>query len=156
MSQILSRRKLCLLLTFALSISLAFAQKTPQQIEEVRKKVLADTKVKAVQINEERQTPSLIVLKEHESFSTAQIPAALANYLNLRTGTDNLMPVRQTKLPSNFEVAEYQQYFKGIKVEHARFKALIKNGMVQFFNGSWFDIPANLPVQPLLNENAAK
>lgn len=155
MSQILSYRKLCLLLTFALSVSFAFSQKTPQQIEDLRKKVLADPKVKAVQISEERQTPSLIVLKEHESYSKDQASAALANYLNLRMGVDNLSPVKQTKLNSNFEVVAFQQYYKGIKVDHAGFKALIKNGQVVFFNGAWFDVPASLTVQPMLNENAA-
>jgi Zn-dependent metalloprotease len=155
MVRILSFRRLCLLLLCALSFTYSFSQKTRQQLEDVQKKILADPKVKAVQISEERQTPSLIVLKEHETYGLDQIPTALTNYLNLRTGIDNLVSIKQVQLPSHVEVAEYQQYFKGIKVEHARYKALSKNGKVQFLNGAWFDIPANLPVQAALNESAA-
>ncbi|HMJ48709.1 MAG TPA: M4 family metallopeptidase [Ferruginibacter sp.] len=120
----------------------------------MRNKLLAHPQVKAVEINEQRQTPSLIVLND-ESFNKAQASPALANYLNLRTGIDNLTHVRQVNLNATMEVEEFQQTFKGIKVEHALFRALIKNGSVRFFNGAWFDVPANLSLQPAISENAA-
>ena len=155
MSLILFYRRLCLLMFFALSFSFSFSQKTTQEIEEVRQNILADPKVKSVQISQERQTPSLIVLQENESYSKAQIPEVLTNYFNLRPGLDNLAPLREYSLASNIEVAEYQQYFKGVKVEHARIKAFIKNGRVQFFNGAWFDVPQNLSAGATLTEAAA-
>ena len=150
-----SCRKHCLLLMLVLSFTLSFSQKTPQDLVKARTKILADPKVKSVEINEERQTPSLIVLKESQFFNKEQAPLALATYLNVRTGVDIITPVKQIKLKQNVEVDEFNQYFKGIKVEHAHFRAFSNNGAIRFFNGAWFDIPVNLPVHPSLNESAA-
>jgi Zn-dependent metalloprotease len=133
----------------------AKSQKTPQQIDDLRKKVLADPKVAAVGISEERQTPSLIVFKQNSGYTKDQASLALRNYLNLRGGTDDLIASKTNTLNNGFEVVEFQQYYKGVKVEHARFKALVKNGVVQFFNGSWYDIPATLSTQPSINESGA-
>ncbi len=148
-------RKLCLLLTFALSFTFSYSQKTPQQLAEARTKILADPTVKSVEINEERQTPSFIVLKENQVFNKEQASLSLATFLNVRPGIDNLTSAKQIKLKSNIEVEEFNQYYKGIKVEHANFRAMSKSGTVRFFNGAWFDVPVTLSVQPSLSESAA-
>lgn len=153
-------KTLCLRRLAALCLAFCFfyptkAQKTPQQIEDIRKKVLSDTKVSTITISEERQTPTLITFKSNTSYSKEQAPMALQNYLELRAGTDELKPDKTTRISTNIEVAEFQQYYKGIKVEHARYKALIKNGSVQFFNGAWYDIPGTVTTQPGLNESNA-
>ncbi len=155
MKSILLFSRLLALLFLILLSYFSQAQKTPEQLDQVRRKILADPKVKSIQINVERQTPSLIVLKENQSYGKDQASSALSNYLSLRNGVDKLDPIKQSKLNSNFEVIEFQQYYMGIKVEHARFKALVKNGVIQFFNGAWFNVPSNLPLRASLNENAA-
>lgn len=151
----LSLRRILILCAIALLFTSVNAQKTPQQIDELKKKVLADPKVAAVAISEERQTPSLILLKSNEGYTRDQAPVALRNYLDLRSGTDELVVTKTSQLSGRLEVLELQQYYKGVKVEHAKFKALVKNGLVQFFNGAWFAIPATLAAQPSLSENAA-
>lgn len=148
------RRMLILCLSFICAFA-ASAQKTPQQIDDVRKKVLADPKVAAVSISEERQTPSLIIFKANAGYAKDQASLALRNYLDLRGGTDDLIATKTSTLSGGLEVVEFQQYFKGVKVEHARFKALVKNGVVQFFNGAWFEVPATLPVRPAISETGA-
>src|SRR5207253_8848812 len=113
----LSLRRMLILCTSALLFQSVKSQKTPQQIEEQNKLVLADPKVAAVSISEERQTPSLIVLKSTSAYTRDQAAFALRNYLNLRSGVDELMVAKTTRHPNNLEVLEFQQYYKGVKVE---------------------------------------
>lgn len=143
------------LCSFAFLSAAAYAQKTPQQLDNLRQRVMADPKVANVQLSEERQTPSLILLKNNPGYTRDQAQTALRNYLTLRAGTDELLVSNTQQLPNNVEVLEFQQYFKGLKVEHATFKALVKNGVVQFFNGAWFDVPATLATKASLNEGNA-
>jgi Zn-dependent metalloprotease len=148
----------CRVLTLCTTLFLFYtakSQKTPQQIDDLRKKVLSDPKVAAVGISEERQTPSLIVFKSNSGYSKDQASLALRNYLDLRGGTDDLIAAKTATLNGGLEVVEFQQYYKGIKVEHARFKALVKNGVVQFFNGAYFEVPATIGAQPSINEAGA-
>src|SRR6185295_4018536 len=141
------------LTTTTLSIS---AQKTQQQLQEMQRKILNDPRVADVRFAVERQTPSLIILKSSGvGYSKDQAPGALDNFLNVRGGVDYLMPVKQTQLSLGLEVAEFQQYYKGIKVEHARYKALIKDGVVQLFNGEWYDVPASITIQSSVAEDQA-
>lgn len=51
--------------------------------------------------------------------------------------------MRETKLANGVEVVEYQQYYRGIKVEHSIYKALVPNSEVRLFNGAWYDVPAS-------------
>lgn len=146
-----SRSKLLLLLTIV-SGSL-FAQKTPQQLEETKQKILSSGKVKSVSISAERQTPSFIVMHAGgQGFSKAQAKQALGSYLGLRAGVDDLISTREAALPNGMQVQEFQQYFKGIRVEQSRFASFVKNDRVQFFNGAFYDVPATLPTRPGLSE----
>lgn len=154
MNQTLSWCRISLLLAITLGTFQAYAQRTPAKVQEARQKVLSDEHVKAVGISEERGTPSFIQL-EHKSYTKAQVPALLQQYLNVRAGIDNLSIEKQTRPTAAIEIVEYQQYFKGIKVEHARFKALVLNGEVRFFNGAWFEVPVSLASQPLLSRTTA-
>jgi len=141
---------LLLTLTYALQTT---AQKTPHQIAEQRQKILTDPRVSAVQFNEERQTPSLITLKSaQQAYSKAQAPLVLNNYLNLRPGIDELRARREVIVTSTLSVIEFNQYYKGIRVEHSRYTGLVKNDQVLLFNGSWFEVPANLPLTPKISK----
>ncbi len=156
MKPILPIGRLFSLLVLSLFSLLSQAQKTPEQISATRQHVLNDKKVKAVEISAVRQTPSLISFDEKKgSYSKNQASEVLVNYLQLRTGLDALLQDRETELFGNIEVLEFQQYFKGIKVDRAKFKALSKNGKVQFFNGAWYNVPASLSVQPKMDKSKA-
>lgn len=141
--------------TLILSISLQ-AQKTPQQLEVIKQQILSDAKFKAVKMSGERQTPSLITANpDAGAYKKGDAVVALSRVLNVRSGLDYLMPGQSFAHVGNMEVVEYKQYFKGVKVDHAAFKAFVKDGNVVFFNGSWFDVPASLSIQPSLTEAQA-
>ncbi|MFN2458415.1 MAG: M4 family metallopeptidase [Chitinophagaceae bacterium] len=156
MRRILLNAQQFLLLIFIMSGASALAQKTPGQLQAIKQNVLNDKKVKVVALSEERQTPSFISMEVRNGiYSKDQARSALANYLQVRTGLDDLIQDRQTQLFGNIEVIEFQQYFRGVKVDLAKFKALVKDGQVQFFNGSWYNVPVSLSVQPRLDRGQA-
>jgi Zn-dependent metalloprotease len=132
------------------------AQKTPDQIQAQKQQILKDSKVTGVQFDQERQTPSFISLKAtQQTYSGDQSRFVLTNYLNIRNGVDDLVSSREVKLANTFSVVEYHQYYKGIKVEHARYTAFLKGGQVLFFNGAWYDVPATLPTNAKLSKSEA-
>jgi Zn-dependent metalloprotease len=156
MLKTLSLRGSCLLGAALLMLSTAEAQRTSQQIESHRKAILADPRVSLVQFEAERQTPSLIRMQEGKSVLPAESARqALEQLLQLRPGIDYLVLEKQVKLPGNLEVAEYQQFYKGIKVDRSRYKAFIREGRVLFFAGSWYAVPSSLPLQAKLQKTAA-
>ncbi|MDB5195774.1 MAG: peptidase [Flaviaesturariibacter sp.] len=143
-------------LLFLLPISTTLtAQNTSTKVEEARKTVLSDPKVASVAISPERETPATIVLKKGQAYGKDQTGMALGNYLSLRSGVDELRPAKVSKVTSTIEVLEYQQYYKGIKVDRAGYKALVKDGKVQFFNGAWYNVPTALATTPALVEMQA-
>lgn len=139
----------------ALTFTSIQAQKTPQQIEELRKQILANPKIESVQFSETRQTPSLIVFDGKNSTSKEQAATVLSTVINLRPGIDYLMPAGAVASMNNIQVLAFQQYFKGIKVDHAGFKVLAKDGNIVFANGAWYDVPSSLPTQASINEAQA-
>ncbi|HZI54880.1 MAG TPA: hypothetical protein VFD56_14295, partial [Chitinophagaceae bacterium] len=144
------------LLLFLIVSEKTHSQDENAKTEQTRKKILADPKISSVSISDERKTPSLITFKQKlPSYKKEQAAGLLSGYLSVRSGTDQLLVEKQSSLPNNFEVLEFQQYFRGVKVEHGRFKALIKDGNIVLFNGAWYDVPAALSVQPFMaKENA--
>ena len=139
-------------LVFISFISLTtFSQKNNVKIEELKQQLLKDPKVKSVEFSEVRQTPSFIDLDIQKStFKKDQARILLDNYLKVKNGVDALVGDKETQFADNIEVVEFQQYYRGIKVEFGKYKALVKDGKVRFFNGAYFDIPATFSVNPSL------
>ena len=143
-----------LTLLCATSMALAsYAQRTP---DAARQHILQDPKAVAASISEERGTPSFIAVKANGAgYSKSQARSALANYVGIRSGIDDLVAKREIRLFGDKEVLEFHQYYKGIKVEHSRFTALVSNGEVLFFNGAFYNVPASLPTQGRLSKSEA-
>ncbi|WP_165871564.1 M4 family metallopeptidase [Flaviaesturariibacter flavus] len=150
----LPARRLMGLLAFVSIAGTATAQESTRA-DAARKAVLGDPKVARMALSPERETPSLIVLRAGEGYGRDYVASALGKYLSVRSGQDELRPANVQQVGNSLEVLEYQQYYKGIKVDRAGFKALMKNGTARFFNGAWYDVPASLPVTPALDEATA-
>jgi Zn-dependent metalloprotease len=144
------------LLCSLLVLSIISSAQESQKIDQARKKILADPKVASVQFSEKRQTASFILLKDKEaSYTKNQTASVLRDYLNLRPQVDNLVPAKNTKLRLGFEVLAFQQYYKGIKVEHADFKSLVQNGRLLFFNGCYYDVPLSISTTAKISDAEA-
>ncbi len=132
------------------------AQVTQPKMEEMEKRILSNLKVKSVFLSQERETPVLITLKNNlQTYPQAQAGAVLNSLLNTRAGIDALQIDKQSKVNTNLEVVEFQQFYKGIKVDRAKFKALIKGGNVQFYNGAYYNIASDAATTPSLTLNQA-
>lgn len=132
------------------------AQKSELQLQEARQKILSDKRVSDVVMSVERSTPSTIVFNiERPAYKSAEAPSALRSYLSLRSGYDDYLRVKKTSITSTLEVPEYQQYFKGVKVQYSSYKALVKTEDIVMLAGSFYEIPTGLSVIPSINENAA-
>ncbi len=145
-----------LLIFFTLQFLPGFSQNNKAYLEGEKNRILADSKIESVEFSTERATPSFVKLStEHGEVSGSQAAAVLNKILNTRTEVDLLTADKKQKIDAATEVVEFQQYFKGVKVDRAKYKALVQNGQVGFFNGAFYSIPQNLSVQPSISEEKA-
>ncbi len=145
----------CLLLIMNIAAISLFAQRTPQQIEEIKRKIYADPVVKNVSISPLTQSPVLIQMDHKRmTYDRSTAKQKLENFLELRLGIDALQLDKQV-YTTTLEVQEYQQYYKGIKVDRSKFKAFFNYGNVTMYSGSWFQVPNTLETRPLLTAEQA-
>lgn len=147
--------RLMLLLTLLSIVNIAYSQKSAQQLELVRNRVLQDAKVASVMLNEERQTPSFISYHQGQGYPKTQALSILNNYLNTRAGLDEIRLDRIVNVTGNYAVMDFKQFYKGVRVEYSRFTGFVSNNVISFFNGSWYEIPASLKVIPGLDRSQA-
>ena len=122
---------------------------------EAKQRIMSDAKVSGFVISSERKTPSFIALQSKSAtYSKAELKPVLSNYLGVRAGIDDPKMDKQTTT-GDVEVVEFQQYFKGVKVDRAKFKAHFKKGSVDLLNGAWYDIPSATSTTPTLTKSQA-
>lgn len=144
------------LLPFLLLFSLiSNAQKTGK-LDELRLRILSDAKVKTVNFSGQRQTPDFIAFNTGvNNYSASQASVALNNFLGVRGNIDFLKIDKQFNLNEKAEVIEFQQFFKGVKVDLAKFKAFVKEGKILFFNGAYYNVDASASATPSLSLSRA-
>jgi bacillolysin len=71
------------------------------------------------------------------------------------TSQDEVRKLKEESDNIGFSHERFQQYFNGVKVEHANIVAHSTSGRVAGFNGEFFDIPSNFVVKASLSESAA-
>ncbi|GAA4339903.1 M4 family metallopeptidase [Flaviaesturariibacter amylovorans] len=135
--------------------SVLFAQDAEKALAESRQRLERDPRVASFNLSEERLTPELIAFKQKQGQKRADALNALTQYVGARSGTDALQPARTAAYPGNFEVLEFHQYYKGVRVDRAGFKALVRDGVVQFYNGAFYQVPEGLALQPAVAKTAA-
>ncbi|GAB2962363.1 hypothetical protein GCM10027048_33580 [Hymenobacter coalescens] len=84
----------------------------------------------------------------------ANARAALVAALPL-TQNDELRPARAEADELGVTHEKFQQFFKGVKVEHASYTAHSRNGAVESLSGDFEQLPADLSVRPALSADAA-
>src|SRR5688500_4347390 len=78
-----------------------------------------DANVKQVEINRELNSPSFIQFEiENTSYRTQDVQYVFKKHLGLRQNADELKVLNSTTTSGNVNIIRYQQYYKGIKVEH--------------------------------------
>ena len=140
---------LCLLLTTALS-----AQQTPKATY-LR---LADRpEVASLQFSAERGTPTLIELDAATAKSNVPADAAalLDTYFALPASKLTAKMEKTTTDRSGLQVDRYQEYYRGVKIEHGRYNAVSADGQLRLLTSEHYDVDPRVSVTPTLSREAA-
>lgn len=98
--------------------------------------------------------PSLVEFKPAHAYSTAQTQVALVQQLHLTSNDKFTLANRQTD-ELGFVHAKYQQYFKGVRIEHGVYTVHNRGGVIVSMSGDFSRIPEKLDVQPSVPEASA-
>ena len=114
-----------------------------------------DKTVASMEANRKTDAPFSVLFHENAGHRTADAQQLFSTYLKLRTGIDELRLLK-TDHASDILTIRYQQYFKGIKVEHGTYIVAAKNDLVSYISGDFYSIDANTQIIPVLTENEAR
>ncbi|GAB2458725.1 thermolysin [Hymenobacter qilianensis] len=111
------------------------------------------TRVKHKEVGE-KGMPTLIQFRlEGKSYQMSEARKALAEQLEL-TADDQFQSAKIETDPMGFVHEKFEQYYKGIRVEHAAYTVHARQGTVESMSGS-FERVQNVKTAPALNEQAA-
>lgn len=111
--------------------------------------------VERIEDNRKTNTPYSILFNSKASYKTTDAQMAFLKFLGLRQSVDELK-LKNKDVAQDITVERYQQYFKGIKVEHGNYIATSKGNALSFINGDFYLIDINTSITPVLTEDAAR
>ncbi|WP_139925309.1 M4 family metallopeptidase [Hymenobacter sp. DG01] len=98
-------------------------------------------------------TPYMVQFRAGMAYKLSEAGKALREQLQL-SADDQLLPAKTSADDLSFVHEKYQQYYKGIKVEHASYTVHARQGNVTSISGQ-FERLAALNITPSLNASAA-
>ncbi|UYZ62479.1 M4 family metallopeptidase [Hymenobacter weizhouensis] len=102
----------------------------------------------------DNETPYLVRFRgAGAAYKLSEASQVLRDQLKLTTA-DQLRPAQTTADPLGYVHEKYQQYYKGIRVEHASYTAHARQGVLESISGQ-FERVQNLNVTPALSTEAA-
>ncbi len=84
------------------------------------------------------KTPTLVDYGEHSTLPFAKVESILTSVLGIRD-MEKLVLYRTETDKLGFNNYRYQQYYKGIEVEHGQYLVHEKNGTIRSMNGLWLE-----------------
>lgn len=115
---------------------------------------VADPAVQSMEDNRKTTAPFSVLFKDDVPYKTKDAQLLFNKYLGLKMQTDEL---RYLKNDDNGDIttARYQQYFKGVKVEHGNYIITAKKDKVSFITGDFYTIDPSTNITPQLKETEA-
>ncbi|MFV8225926.1 M4 family metallopeptidase [Christiangramia aquimixticola] len=105
-------------------------------------------------MNSERGTPSVIHLNPAKGQVTlGEAPAFLSALMG--TGQETTFVLESSLNSHGLQIDKFQQYTKGIKVEHGVFKSVSKNGVITAFTSEYYNLGDSFPTTITLSEEGA-
>ena len=97
-----------------------------------------------------------ILFEPGAGIEAPRVAAWLTAGLGLRPGTDELQPEQKPTITAdNLEVSKWNQYFKGIKLEHGVITSTAKAGLATMLNMEFYAVPDDFNTSPRLTESQA-
>lgn len=106
-----------------------------------------------IERNERDNTPSSVFFKASD-YKAADAPAVFRQYLPM-SANDELRFKTADDASPDVRMTRYEQYYKGIKVEHGAYVVAAKNGLIGYITGNFYKTDAGLVTQPQLDEHGA-
>lgn len=122
--------------------------------EEISTNLQTDPRVQSFIIDSSRGTPSLIKMETtKEQLAIADAPTFLKEIMGSGSETEFLQ--ENSVSSQGIDIYNFQQYIKGVKVEHGIFKAISKNGVITAFTAEYYNLPDSFSTSTSLSEDAA-
>jgi Zn-dependent metalloprotease len=144
----LFRKKCIAICSIALSSCITFPVLAQQN-------AVAGSAVLRMERNDRDKMPSSITFTPEAGFKDKDAKAIFSKFFELDPANDDMRFVKTDKVTAEVSIARYQQYFKGIKVEHGNYTISSRADAVQFMNGNIYKTAAGLVTAPQITEAAA-
>ena len=109
--------------------------------------------VHIIERNKRDNTPASIVF-ESAAYKSADASAVLKQYLE--PGANDELRFRVAdKATADIRIERYDQYYKGIKVEHGNYIIALKNGTMSYMSGNFYRTANNMVSNPVVDEAGA-
>jgi len=151
-NRLLKCSALLLLLLFVFS-SKSFAQDDMQQ---TRKLLREDKKLKSFSINEELQTVSVVSFKEDAAVNAADAKAVISNYFDLSNPGTELRLQSSNTLRSGIVVQRYKLFVNNIAVVHSAYNVMVQGNKIVSIHAESYSIPQNFSTTPSLTADNAR
>ncbi|MFN8306354.1 MAG: M4 family metallopeptidase [Ferruginibacter sp.] len=125
------------------------------KISTFQDRIRQEPRIADYSVDPKRGTPEFIRFNEVASFDISQADEMINRFLPVRKNVDNLARIKNDAAYGNIEVIRYQQYFKGIKVEHGNYIVTAKDNQLSFMTGEFYTIDADQPIVPVISEATA-
>ncbi len=127
----------------------------PERLITYKDRIKNEPRIAEYAYDDKRGTPGFIRFNENVSFSINESDQLLAKFLPVRRNLDVLTKVREDAAYGSIEILRYQQYFKGIKVEHGNYIITAKDDKVSFMSGEYYEIDPETKTSPGISEQDA-
>ncbi|MEJ8844941.1 M4 family metallopeptidase [Lacibacter sp. H375] len=148
------RKRMLLTVTYLVMVTAAFSQENLRQ-NQMKENLRKDNRVRQFEIDPLRNTPSFLSFKTTSVISQNEAAATLRTTFASRTAIDDWKQTSLTKHATGITVQKFQQYYRGIKVEHGQYMASAVNGRLQSLNGAYYEIASSFTTKPGIKEATA-
>jgi Zn-dependent metalloprotease len=114
-----------------------------------------DAGVNRMEANRKTVAPFSISFVDNAGYRMSEVNELFKTYLGLRVGVDELKLLNKTSA-EGIGIHKYQQYYKGIKVEHGSYIVNSKADLIAFMNGDFFTIDEKISTIPAISVDVAR
>jgi Zn-dependent metalloprotease len=145
--------KLLLTSSFLFFTFFTFAQKSETQSAE--KFLQSNKNIKEFKFNKDRQSPSLIEIKAGYDLNLEGVSGFLVEALQLDKNSYEFKKIATNNTRGNFNIVTFSAFYKGVKVEHARYNIVLKKDIVTAITLEHYAIGAAISKTASLSEGQA-
>lgn len=114
-----------------------------------------DNTILSIERNSVDNTPAIITFSPAAGWKEGQEQAVFKKYLGVDETKVKMVQSYRTTTPSKVTTARYYQYYKGIKAEYGSFTVTVKDGIIHFISGNYYNTTMDVSAVPAITESTA-